>query len=201
MHDQRSLRESLTDIRAACTRPGYNSSVPHVTLNPTLQEAEQTAVLARMLDRVGDGWLATTVFPVKDPDFAGTYETTWALLVERGWIETRHAIGTQQYVLTPTGWLTALERTGQIDAPEVLDRCQRLTQAFKRAVDGRRTSQGALVNPHTLASETALPLAWICTAVEAGLLQRKFPTHRMNAYWDVRANCFRVPVTFGISYG
>jgi hypothetical protein len=41
-------------------------------------------------------------------------------------------------------------------------------------------------------------MPWLFNAMKARLLQAVFPKDKMNASWDPRSRCFRVPQTFGM---
>jgi hypothetical protein len=157
-----------------------------------------------MLQELGDDSVSKFGRGVTPTDarFADVLPTTWRELIDEGLVDDSwSSLGHSLFRLTPDGWLRAMTISGDVDLPEIRDRCTRLARTLKSAVKGRKSHYDAFISIDQVAERAKIPRGWVYNAVKARLLGAVFPDHRWDAEIDPKsALMIRVSPTFGLNH-
>jgi hypothetical protein len=168
-----------------------------MTLSKDVRHANLVRALEILLDDVGEGYHAQCLIAADDAKVAEVLPTTWAELVERGFVVRRDTNGPDLYTLTARGWTAALVVTGHLTRGDVPARLQQLVAALKATVKAVGRHEEGIADVSALAGAANASEDWALNALEGDLLSAAFPGRR----WRVRLNqpLVWVAVDFGHS--
>jgi hypothetical protein len=105
--------------------------------------------------------------------------------------------GVQSFTMTPSGWISALESTGQINHPVFVDRLSRVCKAAKAEI-GKDRSEFAICPLGRLAGAADAPENWIANAIESKLIERKFK--QVGIRWSEERGSVFIPQDVGLKF-
>jgi hypothetical protein len=152
--------------------------------------------LELMLLETGDGFLKIARCDVSSPIFKDIKTTTWRELEQRYLIEDESTLSNRRYILTGEGWRTALDLNWNSNKALVEARSAKLAKIFKEIVKGRQNDGYVFLD--VLASASEIPAGWICSAIEANLLEHKFNMRGVEWEKNGRGSMITIPVDFGL---
>ena len=171
-----------------------------MSISDAARREDKKRTLLTMFREVGDGRAWEVHFDAGEPVVVETLQTTWRELLDERLIDDKpSSMNHPQYRLTYYGWLRALIVSGDVDAPEVRERCVRLAKALKRVVKGRESHYDEFASVDAIATDAGLPEGWVVNAIESKLLGVVFRDDKWDAQTEGR-NMIRVSPTFGLNH-
>jgi hypothetical protein len=171
-----------------------------MSVSDDARREDKKRTLVTMFREVGDNRAWQVHFEAGEPSVVQTLQTTWRELLDERLIDDKpSSMGQVRYRLTYYGWLRALIVSGEVDTPEVRERCARLAQALKRVVKGRKSHYDEFTSVNAIAADANVPEGWVVNAIESKLLGVVFRDDKWDAQMDGR-NMIRVSPTFGLNH-
>ena len=159
---------------------------------------EMREMLTLFLHDLGDDSIRLTTYGTNEPEYQHFMATTWAGLKEMGFLDSEFdTFGEDRtYNLTVSGYIKALEISGQLHSPQLRERALVLVRYLKRSIAGRHDPDGTILDPAKIAIDTDLPMGWVFNAILSNLLTYIFPRGNMDLELNSDGDCVRVPSTF-----
>ncbi|MBA3231776.1 MAG: hypothetical protein H0T05_03055 [Acidobacteria bacterium] len=171
-----------------------------MSVSDAARREDQKRTLITMFRTVGDHRAWQVYFHAGEPEIAETLQTTWRELIDQGLVTDKQSVmGRARYSLTYAGWLRAFIISGDIDTPEVRDRCSRLAKALKSVVKGRQSHYDEFATASGIAADADLPEGWVVNAIHSKLLGVVFPDDKWDAHME-DGRTIRVSPTFGLNH-
>ncbi len=165
-----------------------------MTVGKRDREENHNRAFRLMLEQLGDQAIDSTFFdPEKIPFNGQILRTTWEELVRQQRVA---LVGSSTYRLTPAGWVTAMEISGEAQAKAYQERVGKLLAAMKAHVKPRTDS--AIVPLHQLSNESGEPEGWIFNIVESR--PGSAGDQRIGAHWYAgeKGRLIEIPVDFNL---
>ena len=153
--------------------------------------------LSLVLRAVGSNPIRQYLLRPDNANYKDIHQTTWLDLRELGYLKAA-AIG-NFCVLSPSGWVAALERTGTIADPTFKDGLGKLCRYLKDTVKGRY--QPALVYVNVIANAIGLPDGIISNIIDAKLIELWLGRTGVDWASGFETKMIAVPITFGSKKG
>ena len=167
-----------------------------MTISLNSRKAAVETALRRMLEDLGEAWIAEIRFEVNSDRFSDLPQTTWLELESERWVQAIHNFGDPGFRLTGAGLATALRLTGQLSSAAHKERCVSLRAALKDVVKGRELS-GGLTDTYELCAKTSLPEAWILNAIDGRFLTHEWPADHVDVSCKYAGREIRISGRFG----
>jgi hypothetical protein len=126
-------------------------------------------------------------------DFQPILATTWKALADAMYIR---FISMWHFVLTPTGWIKALEATGTLCDAKMKANLGLICSSLKGHL--KRTQGPGSIQLHVLEAETGLPHHWVVNVIYSHLIAHCL--QRKDAHWaegDDMESWIEIPIDFG----
>jgi len=182
--------------RILSTSPEQPRGVDVMTLSVDARKTAIEDALRRMLQGLGEAWIAEVRFEVNSAHYSDLPQTTWLELEGLMWVHAVHNFGDPGFRMTGAGLLAALRLSGQLAAPEHKERCVRLRAALKDVVKGRELS-GGLTDTYELCAKTGLTDTWILNAIDARFLADEWPKDHVDVSCKYAGREIRISGRFG----